>query len=213
MNKYIACLLLFFLLRSDTIMKFYKNVKRIENPDHLLVLVNKNNRLDSTYIPKDLEKISIHYANEDKYMRKVAKEAFEKMSEDAKKEGYRIVAVSTFRSYEYQKNLYEGYVKEKGVEYADLCSARKGHSEHQTGLAVDVEGENEDYDFFEDSKAYLWMKDHAHLYGFILRYPQNKTSITGFKFEPWHYRYVGKEIATKIYEKKITLEEYIENPF
>ena len=99
------------------------------------------------------------------------------------------------------------------IKYADSCSARKGHSEHQTGLAVDVEGENKDYDLFENTKEFDWMNKNAHLYGFILRYPQNKTNITGFKFEPWHYRYVGKEIAKKIYEKKITLEEYLKNPF
>ena len=213
MKKSIACLLFIFLLRGDKIMEFYKNIKRIENPESILVLVNKNNKLDSTYIPKDLQKISIHYANEEKYLRKEAKEAFEKMSEDAKKKGYRIVAVSTYRSYEYQKNLYEKYVKNKGLEYADLCSARKGHSEHQTGLAVDVEGENKNYDFFEETKEFNWMNENAHLYGFILRYPKNKTNITGFKFEPWHYRYVGKEIATKIKKKKITLEEYLKNPF
>ncbi len=213
MKKYIAYLLLIFILRGDGVMTFYKNIKRIENPEDILVLVNKNNKLDSTYIPKDLEKISIHYAHEEKYLRKEAKEAFEKMSEEATKQGYHVVAVSTYRNYEYQANLYKNYVEKKGTEYADSCSARKGHSEHQTGLAVDVEGENKDYDLFENTKEFDWMNKNAHLYGFILRYPQNKTNITGFKFEPWHYRYVGKEIAKKIYEKKITLEEYLKNPF
>lgn len=213
MKKYIAYLLFIFIIRGDTIVQFYKDIKRVENPESFLVLVNKNHKLDSSYIPSDLEKISIHYANEEKYLRKEAKDAFEKLSEDASKKGLRIVAVSTYRSYEYQAHLYEQYVEKKGLDYADLCSARKGHSEHQTGLAVDVEGENRDYNFFEETKGFSWMKKHAHLYGFILRYPQDKTSITGFKYEPWHYRYVGKEIAKKIYEKKITLEEYLKKPF
>ena len=144
-------------------------------------------------------------------MRKEAKDAFEKLSMTAKSLGYRIVATSTYRSYEYQEALYTQYVKEKGLEYADLCSARKGHSEHQTGLAVDVEGSNQDYDEFEKSPEFSWMINHAHEFGFILRYPKNKTNITGFKYEPWHYRYVGHEVAKIIFEKNITLEEYLKN--
>ena len=89
-----------------------------------------------------------------------------------------------------------------------MCSARAGHSEHQTGLAVDVAGSNDSYDDFEASIEFNWMKKNAHKYGFILRYPKGKEKITGFKYEPWHYRYIGIDIATEIYEKDITLEEY-----
>lgn len=192
-------------------MNFYKNIKQVTNPSSFIVLVNKNNRLDKGYIPKDLEKIDIQYAFDDKYMRREAKNAFESLSSKAKEEGYRVVATSTYRSYDYQEKLYNHYVEEKGLEYADLCSARKGHSEHQTGLAVDVEGSNEDYDEFEKAKEFPWMIENAHKYGFILRYPKNKTNITGFKYEPWHYRYVGKEVAKEIHEKKITLEEYVKS--
>ena len=95
-----------------------------------------------------------------------------------------------------------------GSDYAEHCSAKPGHSEHQTGLAVDVEGSNHDYDDFENSKEFAWMKKNAHLFGFILRYPEGKTTITGFKYEPWHYRYVGKDVAKIIYEENLTLEEY-----
>ena len=95
------------------------------------------------------------------------------------------------------------------MEYALTCSAKPGHSEHQTGLAVDVEGENKDYDNFEDTKEFIWMKNNAHRFGFILRYPKGKEHITGFKYEPWHYRYVGIETATKIFKQNITLEEYL----
>lgn len=211
MKKYIACLFLILCIKGDDKMTFYKNIKRIENPEDIVVLVNKNHKLDSSYIPKDLEKISIHYAHEEKYLRKEAKEAFEKLSKQAAKEGFPIVAVSTYRSYETQDALYKNYVEKKGIEYADLCSARKGHSEHQTGLAVDVEGKNKDYNLFEETEEFEWMQKNAHHYGFILRYPKNKTSITGFKFEPWHYRYVGEKIAKQIYEENKTLEEYIRN--
>ncbi len=188
--------------------KFYENVKEIENPEDLTVLVNKNYKLMSNYIPPDLELISIQYATDDKYMRKEAKEAFERLSEDARQMGYQIIATSTYRSYEYQEKLYDYYVKTKGQEYADLCSARPGHSEHQTGLSVDVMGSNQDYDLFVEAIEFDWMKKNAHKYGFILRYPEGKEKVTGFKYEPWHYRYVGKEVATIIYENNWTLEEY-----
>ena len=131
--------------------KFYKNVNSIENPEQIDVLVNKNNKLDAYYVPSDLEKISLEYATEDKYMRKVAKEAFEKLSGDAKKQGYKIIAVSTYRNFEYQDHLFNYYVETKGEEYALECSAKPGYSEHQTGLSVDVMGSNNDYDEFEKS--------------------------------------------------------------
>ena len=187
---------------------FYKKTEEISNPDIINVLVNKKFRLPKDYIPNDLEIININYANENKMLRKEAKEAFESLSEDALKEGYKIIAVSTYRDYDYQNNLYEEYVSTSGMEYADKCSARAGHSEHQTGLAVDVMGSNNDYNLFVDTKEFSWMKDNAYKYGFILRYPDNKEKITGFKYEPWHYRYVGKIVAETIYKENLTLEEY-----
>ena len=188
--------------------RFYKNIKKIKNPENILVLVNKNNKLNENYIPNDLKKISLEYSTEDKYLREEAKLAFEKLSKDAKKKNYTIIAASAYRSFNYQEKLYNYYIETKGIEYADLCSARPGHSEHQTGLAVDVMGSNHDYDNFEESIEFNWMKNNSHKYGFILRYPKGKEKITGFKYEPWHYRYVGTKVATIIYENNITLEEY-----
>lgn len=187
---------------------FYKNVKKVENPNAIMVLVNKNYQLDQNYVPTDLEMLSLSYAHENKQLRKNAKEAFEQLSEDAKTLGYRIIATSTYRDYHYQKKLFDDYTEKKGEAYALNCSAKPGHSEHQTGLAVDVAGSNDDYDEFESSIEFPWMKENAHLYGFILRYPKGKEKITGFKYEPWHYRYVGPEIAKIIYENNLTLEEY-----
>lgn len=188
---------------------FYKNIKEIENPNDILVLVNKNNKLLQNFIPKNLETIDIKYSNEGKMLKKVAKEAFEKLSSDALKLGYKIVAVSAYRDFSYQENLFNYYVEKYGEDYALNCSAKAGHSEHQTGLAVDVMGSNNSYDDFELSDEFEWMINNAHKYGFILRYPKNKEKITGFKYEPWHYRYVGVEVAKIIYENKITLEEYL----
>ena len=201
---YIVLALLILVFYTKDIDFFYKKVKDIKNPDSLMVLVNKLNRLQSNYVPHDLEQISLNYATNNKFLRKEAKENFEKLSSDAKKIGYSIIAVSAYRDYDYQENLFNNYVKEKGENYALKCSAKAGHSEHQTGLM----GSNNDYDQFEKSKEFDWMKNNSYKYGFILRYPKGKEYITGFKYEPWHYRYVGKDIASIIYTEGITLEEY-----
>lgn len=208
----LICLILFFFLK-DVNLVFYKNIKDIENPNDILVLVNKNNKLLQNFIPENLETIDIKYSNEGKMLKKVAKEAFEKLSSDALKLGYKIVAVSAYRDFSYQENLFNYYVEKYGEDYALNCSAKAGHSEHQTGLAVDVMGSNNSYDDFELSDEFEWMINNAYKYGFILRYPKNKEKITGFKYEPWHYRYVGVEVAKIIYENKITLEEYLKGDY
>ena len=137
-----------------------------------------------------------------------AKEAFEKLSHAAKQEKLNIIAMSTYRSYNYQVNLYNRYVENDGKEAADTYSGRPGHSEHQTGLAVDVYNIKETYTNFENTKEFTWMQEHAHEYGFILRFPKDKVNETGYQYESWHYRYVGKEIAKYIKDNKISFEEY-----
>ena len=200
--------IIFFTKDFNLFSDFYKNIQIVKNPDKLDVLVNKNYQLPKDYMPKDLEKVDISYAFEDKHLRKPAKEAFEKLAMDAKKEGYQIVLVSDYRSYHYQQDLYDDYVKTSGKNYADRCSARPGHSEHQTGLALDVMGSNGDYNLFRDTKEFEWMQKHAHEYGFILRYPEDGYDITGFKYEPWHYRYVGIDLANQLHQENMTLDEY-----
>lgn len=202
MEKVLYIILLIILENS-----FYKDIKTVDKVN-INTLINKNIKLSSNYIPDNLEKISPQYSCKDKYLVSEAKKSFEKMAKDAKNDGYTIIAVSTYRSYEYQDRLYKNYVKEKGLYYADMCSARAGHSEHQTGLAVDVADISLDYDNFEKTKEFKWMTNNAYKYGFILRYPIAKFHITGFKYEPWHYRFVGTDIAKFIYENNLTLEEY-----
>lgn len=202
-------ILLFFTKDINLNNTDYKNIKFSNNPLDYKVLVNKNNRLLQSFIPDDLVLINKNYSNENKYLRKEAAESFEKLSQTAKNLGYRIVAVSAFRDYDYQKNLFNHYVSEKGLDYALNCSAKPGHSEHQTGLAIDVEGSNMDYDNFDKSKEFEWMRENAHKFGFIMRYPKGHEHITRFKYEPWHYRYVGIPTATYIYENDLTLEEYL----
>lgn len=201
--------IIIFILIS--IYYFEEDIKDIKIPSSITVLVNKKNRLPKNYKPINLYKLPVDVSNDNKYLVNVAAKEFISLSRDAKKLGYKIYAVSTYRDYEYQKNLFNHYVKTKGYYYAIRCSAKPGHSEHQTGLAVDVAGTNLDYNIFDKSKEFKWMKNNAHKYGFILRYPKNKEYITGFKYEPWHYRYVGRKIAKYIYENNITLEEYKNN--
>lgn len=205
-------IILIFYLRLIPLFgsKFYKHIKEIKNPNDIKVLVNKNRCLSPSYIPNNLVKLKTTYAFEDKYLRKEAAEALEKLIIDSKKLNFDLVVVSAYRSYDYQQKLYHQYVKEKGQEYADACSARPGHSEHQTGLSFDIMGSNKDYDLFEEAIEFPWMKNNAYKYGFILRYPKGKEHITGFKYEPWHYRYVGKLVAKEIFLQQLTLEEYYE---
>ena len=202
------------------IIQIIKNVNmQLDNPNYDYkipaknkntnkILVNKYYYLDEDYIPENLEKISTTYALSDMRMVKEAKEAFEEMAKAAKKEKLNIIAMSTYRSYEYQVDLYNRYKKQDGEEKADTYSGRPGHSEHQTGLAADIYNGQTNYTSFEKTKEFTWMSDHAHEYGFILRFPKDKEKETGYEYESWHYRYVGKEIATYIKENNISFEEY-----
>ncbi|WP_336046536.1 M15 family metallopeptidase [Solibacillus ferritrahens] len=142
-----------------------------------------------------------------------ARSAFDKMAGAAKGEGIELVAFSGFRSYEYQKTLYDRYVKRDGKDAADRYSARPGYSEHQTGLAFDI-GEKGQEDLwltnaFGETKAGQWLAQNSHKFGFILRYPKGKEQITGFMHESWHFRYLEGDLATKVYEAGVTLEEYL----
>ena len=206
MKKYILIIIYTLFLTGCT-----KKISEIKKPNNLLVLVNKYNKLTNDFIPSNLIKLDINYSHNNKYLKKEAALSFYQLSKEAKKLGYNITIVSGYRSYEYQDKLFSDYVINKGLDYALMCSAKPGHSEHQTGLAIDVEGSNKDYNSFENSKEFNWMKTNAHKYGFILRYPKGKEQITGFKYEPWHYRYVGKKVANFIYTNNLTLEEYLDN--
>lgn len=187
---------------------YYTNTKKAENLNTNLILVNKYNYLTEDYIPENLEPIDIAYARSGMQLVREAKEAFETLSEDAKKEGMNIIAMSSYRSYDYQVNLYNNYVATDGKEAADTYSARAGYSEHQTGLAVDVYNKVLPYTSFEETEEFNWMQENAYKYGFILRFPKDKVNITGYQYESWHYRYVGKEAAKYIHDHDLTLEEY-----
>ncbi len=196
-------------VNMDLDKKQYEDMHETINLNKINILVNKHNYLKEDYVPENLKSLSSTYALSNMKMVEEAANAFENLSKDASKENYKVIAMSTYRSYEYQVDLYNKYVKSDGKEAADTYSGRPGNSEHQTGLAVDVYNQTETYTNFEKTKEYNWMQENAYKYGFILRFPKDKENETGYEFESWHYRYVGKDIAKYIHKHNITLEEYI----
>lgn len=185
------------------------------------VLVNKENMLSIDYIPKNMYIIDNNENNFHNYvdptikpmLRMEVKPYIEKLIYDANNNGINIIVDSAFRSGYYQQMILDKLISEKGNEAYKLI-ALPGASEHQTGLAVDFAYyENGIYDdnVKEDDKEAIWLKENAWKYGFILRYPKGKEEITGFNFEPWHFRFVGLELAKELYEQNITLEEYYRN--
>lgn len=130
------------------------------------------------------------------------------MCKDALKENIKLYGGSGYRSYSTQSGLYNHYVKEDGKANADTYSARPGHSEHQTGLAIDIVTSKGGF-VYENYQEYKWLIKNSYKYGFILRYPKGKENITGYMYEPWHYRYLGTDIATEIHNLNITYEEYV----
>lgn len=189
--------------------EFYQKIIMITDQESLSVLVNKYYRLDENYIPNDLVPVDLKCAiNKNLLVRKEAKKAFEEMCTDMRALNLTIKIISAYRSYQAQQILYDNYINKEGQKAADTYSAKPGHSEHQTGLAVDIYNGIMNYTNFNYTDEYKWISNNAHQYGFIIRYPKDKEHITGYKYEPWHLRYVGKELATYLYHHHLTLDEY-----
>ena len=185
--------------------EFYKTVNDIKDPSSILVLVNKSHALKSDYVPSDLVSIP-SFPN--LLLRQVAIDDFENLLAAAKLDNVYLIPYSTYRSYDYQKGLYEKYLKEDTQQVVDTYSARPGHSEHQTGLAIDIRSSSHWYSLTDND--YDWMLNNSYKYGFIVRYPKDNSKITGYKEEPWHIRYLGRDIATKVHDKNITYDEYVD---
>ena len=171
------------------------------------MLINKYRKLEEDFIPEYLEDVPEAYAgNKNLKASKLAIDAFIEMADAAKKDNLGIVINSAYRSYQDQIDIINDYRNLYGNNYVKRYVAEPGHSEHQTGLAFDIGSTS--VNVFANSNEYKWMLENAHKYGFILRFPKKDESITGFRNEPWHYRFVGKKTATYIYENNLTLEEY-----
>lgn len=185
---------------------YYTDSKSTDMAKGNLVLTNKYYYLDSSYQPTNLVVINSNYGAGQ--IKKEVYEAYLAMINASKEEHFNFYARSNYRSYTKQLSIYNNYVKQDGQAITDTYSARPGYSEHQTGLAMDIVTKTSNFETFVNTKECGWLIANAYQYGFILRYPEDKIDITGYKYEPWHYRYVGIEVATKIHDQKITFDEY-----
>lgn len=180
-----------------------------------LILVNKTHRISKGYEPEDLQTASPRVKGGSQYqkLRKPVAKAFSRLAKTAEEKGLTIKLVSAYRPYSYQKQLFDKYVNKDGRYRAEQYSAEPGHSEHQTGLAADVSSPSVNYNLaqaYGTTEEGKWLADNAHKYGFIIRFPKGKEEITGYDYEPWHIRYVGKAAAKEIHKQDLTLEEYLE---
>jgi D-alanyl-D-alanine carboxypeptidase len=182
----------------------------------LLIIVNKENSLAMDYKPDDLKEIKYFAPDRteaSRYMRAEAADAFHQMVDKATEADIEIKMTTAYRSYHFQKVLYDNYVAREGQVMADTFSAKPGQSEHQTGLAVDVSSPSVGYQLsneYGEKVEGKWLAENAYRFGFILRFPKGKEHITGFQYEPWHLRYVGLTAAKEIHEQGLSLEEYLQ---
>lgn len=197
---------------------FNKQQYSTTDPTSIWVIVNKQHPLNpNDYVPSDLVVPDVPLrvpGNESMQVRTVTAQALETMFSAAKKQGVNLMLASGYRSYTYQVGLYNSYVQSQGQAVADTQSARPGYSEHQTGLAADLEPANrvcEVDQCFASTPEGKWLSANAYKYGFIIRYAKGLDNITGYEYEPWHVRYVGTELSTEMHAKGVaTLEQFFD---
>lgn len=194
---------------------FSKNQYSVSDPASIWAVVNKGRVLPSSYVPANLAvpKIALSEvaSSENMLLRQEAAAAIEKLVSAAGNDGMKLMLVSGYRSYSTQQSVYSGYVSSQGKDYADATSAQPGHSEHQTGLAVDLGAQSGQCQLkacFGDTPEGKWLAANAYKYGFIIRYQKDKSNLTGYAYEPWHIRYVGVDLATAINKTGQTLEQF-----
>lgn len=198
---------------------FNKTLYSINDASSLWVVVNKGRALPSTYVPQGLRPPNVPLrlgdSSPEMWLRPDAATALEAMFAAAKQSGINLMLESGYRSYSEQVTVYNGYVKDSGVAQADTFSARPGHSEHQTGLAADIEPISRHCEVdqcFENTPEGQWLATNAYKYGFIIRYPKDGQNLTGYEYEPWHVRYLGKDLAAQIHSSGQTLEQFFSLP-
>lgn len=182
------------------------------NGNEKILLVNDKYGLSGNYVPEELSIPNILFSNgsndEEKHVARTVVKPLEELVKAGKKDGIILLGNSGYRSYKSQEDIYKNRVISQGKKLADAYVAKPGFSEHQTGLCIDITNKN-GY-FAKGSKEADWLADNCYRFGFIIRYPYGKKNITGIEYEPWHIRYVGKEVAKYIHDNRITLEEYLQ---
>ena len=184
----------------------------VTSDDSLLRIVNKWHPLASDYIPNSLVSVNVPQYESQLLLPEVSS-ALEDMFSKANEESIHLYLVSGYRNFQFQTDLYHYYVSKFGKQEAERIDCIPGCSEHQTGLSVDLSSTSHQYELdvkFEQTDAYQWLITHCSEYGFIFRNPKGKEEITGVKFSPWNFRYVGKEIAQQITDSNLTMEEYFQ---
>lgn len=187
---------------------FYNNPKSADTSKGNAILVNKFNYLSKDYKPENIVDMSNWYAFEGRKIVKEVYDAFIEMYNGAKKENLTLIVNSGYRDYNYQEKLFNEYKDRDGEKYADTYAARAGYSEHQTGLALDIVSYGATMENFDKTDTFKWLTENCVDYGFILRYPKGKEHLTGYSYESWHYRYLGKELAKKVSDSNLTYDEY-----
>jgi D-alanyl-D-alanine carboxypeptidase len=187
----------------------------INNQESIYFVVNKRRSLSEGYVPSNLVRPNVQLIAgdnpEEQQLRQEAASAAERLFNAADKKGFKLIMTSGYRSAALQQIIFNGYAARDGETAANKYSARPGMSEHQTGLALDISR--------SDRKCYLeicfgnteegkWLAENAHLFGFHLRYQERKEKITGYQFEPWHFRYLGTDLAARLYSADVTMEEF-----
>ncbi len=198
-----------------TNLTVYEDYMNPGNTTEFLTLVNVNNKLDASYAPQDLMNVSAtrNDGREMQLLRENAAMALEALFREMKAAGYEDVSVtSAYRSYSYQEYLFNYYLGLNGGDYDKVASFSNppGSSEHQTGLCLDMHNLPAADKAFGETDAFKWLEQNCWKFGFILRYPKDKMDITGIDYEPWHYRYVGRYHAQRMYQSGMCLEEYVE---
>ncbi|MFN8618644.1 MAG: M15 family metallopeptidase [Dehalococcoidia bacterium] len=171
---------------------------------NILVPLDKQHKLASDCAPSDL--VTVAGGTQ---LRSEAAGAFNEMLAAASKAGFSLYANSAYRSYSEQVATFQYWVNTSGLAYAERTSARAGHSEHQLGTTADVGANGKELEAFEGTPEAAWVAANSYKYGFIVSYPDGKESITGYAPEPWHIRYVGKDVAQKVRDSGLTLHEYL----
>ncbi|MBQ2657167.1 MAG: M15 family metallopeptidase [Erysipelotrichaceae bacterium] len=194
------------IVNTKRYKELYSDITQTDLSKGYLMLINKYYQLPADYEPDDLVYVESYLGKG--MLREAVYEAYKLLYADAKALGYNLQIVSAYRSYDYQKGLYQKYLNYDPREIVDTYSARPGHSEHQSGLCMDVSIPGYSLDNFYLTEASRWLAENCWKYGFIIRYPDDKTDITGYQGEPWQLRYVGKETAEDVYKRGITYDEY-----